>query len=161
MSACKPSSTPIDVKSKLSAQSKNKYHYPMDYWHLVGALQYLTLTRPDIYYDVQHVCLLMRDPRTHHMYALKRIIRYVKGTLEYGLYLSPSSTHKLLSYADVDWGGYPDTQRSTSGYLSILVTKWSLGLLKDNLLSPALMSRQNTAKSLMWFQNPVNSVIFF
>lgn len=56
----------------------------------------------------------MHGPRTHHMSALIHIIRYVKGTLEFGLHLSPFSTHTLLSYTNADWGGFPDTQRSTS-----------------------------------------------
>ena len=60
------------------------------------------------------------------MSALKRIVRYVKGTLDYGLHLYPSSITTLISYTDADWGGCPDTRRSTSGYCVFL---------GDNLLS--------------------------
>ena len=61
------------------------------------------------------------------MAALKRIIRYVKGTLIHlGLHLYPSSVSTLVSYSDADWGGCPDTRRSTSGYCIFL---------GDNLLS--------------------------
>lgn len=60
------------------------------------------------------------------MHALKRIIRYVQGTVDYGLHLYASSVSKLVSYTDADWGGCPDTRRSTSGYCVFL---------GDNLLS--------------------------
>ncbi|KAK4348838.1 hypothetical protein RND71_031593 [Anisodus tanguticus] len=62
----------------------------------------------------------MHDPRVEHINALKRIIRYIQGTLEYGLYLYPSSTSMLVSYTDVDWASCPDTRRSTSGYCVFL-----------------------------------------
>ncbi|PNX74799.1 putative copia-type protein, partial [Trifolium pratense] len=57
----------------------------------------------------------MHDPKDEHMNALKRIIRYVKGTLHLGLHLYPSSVADPVSYIDADWGGCPDTRRSTSG----------------------------------------------
>ena len=57
---------------------------PTDYRSLAGALQYLTFTRPDIAYAVQQVCLYMHDPRESHLAALKRILRYIRGTLHLG-----------------------------------------------------------------------------
>lgn len=60
------------------------------------------------------------------MSALKCIVRYIKGTLQYGLHLFPSSTHSLLSYTDVDWGGCLDTRCPTSNYCVYL---------GDNLIS--------------------------
>lgn len=68
----------------------------------------------------------MHAPRTEHMLALKRILRYVQGTLHFGLHLSPSPITKLISYIDVDWGGCPDIRRSTSRYCVFL---------GDNLIS--------------------------
>ncbi|KAK4354383.1 hypothetical protein RND71_026577 [Anisodus tanguticus] len=70
----------------------------------------------------------MHDPRIEHMNTLKRIIRYIQGTLDYGLHLYPSSTSTLVSYTDADWGGCPDTKRSTSGYCMFLgnnLVSWS------------------------------------
>ena len=52
-----------------------------------GALQYLTFTRPDITYAIQQICLHMHDPREHHLAALKRILRYIRGTLHLGFFL--------------------------------------------------------------------------
>ncbi|WCJ44109.1 DNA/RNA polymerases superfamily protein [Euphorbia peplus] len=68
----------------------------------------------------------MHDPKTSHMASLKRIMRYVKGTLDLGLLLTASSLDSLISYTDADWGGCPDTRRSTSGYCVYL---------GDNLIS--------------------------
>nr|GEY63430.1 ribonuclease H-like domain-containing protein [Tanacetum cinerariifolium] len=62
-----------------------------------------------------HVCLHMHDPREPHLSALKRILRYIQGTLNYGLQLFSSSTTDLVAYSDADWAGCPTTRRSTSG----------------------------------------------
>ncbi|GKD43403.1 ribonuclease H-like domain-containing protein, partial [Tanacetum coccineum] len=74
------------------------------------------------------VCLHMHDPREPHLSALKRILRYVQGTLNYGLQLFSSSTTYLVAYSDADWAGCPTTQRSTSGYCVFLgnnLLSWS------------------------------------
>ncbi|GJV45835.1 ribonuclease H-like domain-containing protein [Tanacetum coccineum] len=92
----------------------------------ICALQYLTFTRPDISYAVQQICLYMHDPRDPHFTALKRILRYVRGTIDHGLQLYVSSTSQLTAYTDADWAGCPVTRRSTSGYCVFL---------GDNLLS--------------------------
>ncbi|XP_060178207.1 uncharacterized mitochondrial protein AtMg00810-like [Lycium barbarum] len=116
MSSCKATSTPVYTKPKVSSTSGAPSDDSTHYRSLAGALQYLTFTRSDISYAVQQVCLHMHAPREVHMYALKRIIRYIQGTLDYGLHLYPFSVTDLLSYTDADWGGCPDTRRSTSGY---------------------------------------------
>lgn len=120
MSNCKSSSTPVDTKSKLGAASGTPFTDPYHYRSLAVALQYLTFTRPDISYAVQQICLFMHNPMDVHMHALKRIVHYFKGTLSYNLHLYPSSTSTLISYTDADWGGCPDTKRSTSGYCVFL-----------------------------------------
>ena len=69
----------------------------------------------------------MHDPRVEHMTALHRILRYVKGTLDHGLQLYKSSISSLLSCTDADWGGCPDTRRSTSGccvFLGVNLISW-------------------------------------
>ena len=70
----------------------------------------------------------MQDPREPHLAALKRILRYVRGTLHLGLLLQPSRSFDLMVYSDADWAGYPDTRRSTSGYAVFLgdnLVSWS------------------------------------
>jgi hypothetical protein len=98
------------------------------YQSLAGALQYLTFTRPDITYAVQQLCLYMHALREPHLAAMKRLLRYLRGTLGYGLLLGRSSTTELVVYTDADWAGCPDTCRSTSGYVVFLggnLVSWS------------------------------------
>ncbi|GJW68213.1 ribonuclease H-like domain-containing protein [Tanacetum coccineum] len=74
------------------------------------------------------VCLFMHDPREPHFSALKRILRYVRGTLTSGLQLYSSTTSSLVAYSDADWAGCPTTRRSTSGYCVFLgnnLLSWS------------------------------------
>jgi len=80
MAECKPCSTPVDCNPKLSADGV-LVQDARDFRSLAGALQYLTFTRPNFAYAVQQVCLYMHDPREPHLVALKRILRYIRGTL--------------------------------------------------------------------------------
>ncbi|GJR57613.1 ribonuclease H-like domain-containing protein [Tanacetum coccineum] len=101
---------------------------PTLYRSLAGALQYLTFTRPDISYAMQQVCLYMHDPRESHFSALKRILRYIRGTMPYGLQLFSPTTSSLVAYSDADWAGCLTTRRSTSGYCVFLgnnLLSWS------------------------------------
>ncbi|GAA0164959.1 hypothetical protein LIER_39883 [Lithospermum erythrorhizon] len=86
MSSYKSSATPIDTKSKLGVVSGIPYEDPTLFCSLAGALQILTFTRPDISYAVQQLCLFMHAPMTDHMFALKSVLRYIQGTLDYGLH---------------------------------------------------------------------------
>ena len=134
MADCKPCSTPVDTNPKVAAADGAPVDDASDFRSLAGALQYLTFTRPDIAYAVQQVCLHMHDPRAPHLAALKRILRYVCGTLDLGLLLRPSSSTDLVVYTDADWAGCPDTRKSTSSYAVFL---------GDNLVSWS-SKRQNT-----------------
>nr|GEX71717.1 ribonuclease H-like domain-containing protein [Tanacetum cinerariifolium] len=130
--------TPVDIESKLG-DGGTPIVDPTLYWSLAGSLQYLTFTRPDITYAVQHVCLYMHDLREPHFSALKRILRYVQGTLDYGLQLFSSTTNSLIAYLDADWVGCPTTRRSTSGVEAeyrgvanaIAETCWTRNLLRE------------------------------
>ncbi|GJZ16526.1 ribonuclease H-like domain-containing protein [Tanacetum coccineum] len=115
MQNCNPCRTPVDTESKLGSDG-DPVSDPTLYRSLAGALQYLTFTRPDLSYAVQQVCLYMHDPRDPHFTALKRILRYVRGTLDYGLHLHVSSTTQLSAYTDADWADCRVTYRSTFGY---------------------------------------------
>ncbi|GJX24324.1 ribonuclease H-like domain-containing protein [Tanacetum coccineum] len=117
----------LDIESKLGPEGTPILD-PTLYQSLVGDLQYLTFTRPDLSYAVQQICLYMHDPREPHLAALKRILRYVQGTLEFGLQLYASSESSLVAYSDADWAGCPATRRSTSRYCVFLgnnLLSWS------------------------------------
>ncbi|GJX63657.1 ribonuclease H-like domain-containing protein [Tanacetum coccineum] len=131
---CNPSRTPVDIESKLGDDGDTVSNSTF-YQSLAGALQYLTFTHPDISYAMQQVCLHMHDPREPHFLALKRILRYVCGTLGCGLHLFSSSTTSLAAYSDADWAGYPTTRRSTSEYRGVAnvvaETCWLRNLLRE------------------------------
>ncbi|GKC77082.1 ribonuclease H-like domain-containing protein, partial [Tanacetum coccineum] len=122
---CNPSKTLVTTESKLGPDG-DPVEDPTLFRSLAGALQYLTFTRPDIFYVVQQICLYMHDSREPHYTALKRILRYIRGTLDHGLQLYRSTTTQLVAYSDADWAGCPATRRSTSGYCVFL---------GDNLIS--------------------------
>jgi hypothetical protein len=115
MTHCKPCATPVDTSAKLSSDGP-PVENATDYHDLAGALQYLTFTWPDIAYVVQQVCLFMHDPREPHLALVKHILSYLKGTIDHGLQLHHSAVTSLVAYSNADWGGCPDTRRSTSGY---------------------------------------------
>lgn len=117
MAECHFTSTPVDTKAKLSADDCSPVADPTSYHSIVGALQYLTLTRPDLTYAVQQACLYMHNPREPHLQFVRRILRYIKGSLDHDLHLSAaSSTSTLTAYSDADCADCPDSHRSTSGY---------------------------------------------
>ncbi|XP_037496966.1 uncharacterized mitochondrial protein AtMg00810-like [Jatropha curcas] len=114
----KPMTTPLELKPPVTKAAAS-----VDatlYRSIVGALQYLTLTRPDIAFAVNFVSQFMQDPTVVHMKFLHRIMRYVKGTLTHGLYFTSHSTMELHGFANADWAGCPVTRRSTTGYCTFL-----------------------------------------
>ncbi|XP_066341800.1 uncharacterized mitochondrial protein AtMg00810-like [Miscanthus floridulus] len=128
MANCKFVATPADTKGKASATDGTLLDDATSYWSLAGALQYLTITRPDIAYAMQQVCLHMHAPRDVHLTMLKHILRYVKGTTHLGIQLHAISSPTITAYSDADWAGCPDTRRSTSGFCVFLgssLISWS------------------------------------
>lgn len=115
MTGAKPISTPAISGSKLSAHEGTPLKDPSSYRSVVGALQYLTMTRPDIAYAVNQVCQFMSKPTDTYFNAVKRILRYIKGTLGHGLQFQASSDLSIRTYSDADWAGCPDDRRSTTG----------------------------------------------
>jgi len=83
----------------------------------VGALQYLTFTRPDICFAVNRVCQYMHAPTDFHWVAVKRILRYLKGTASYGFHITRGTSFALHGFTDADWAGSIDDRKSTGGYL--------------------------------------------
>ena len=123
----KPVTTPMIVSQRLSSEG-TPFADPTLYRSLVGALQYLTITRPDLAHSVNSVSQFLHAPTDVHFQVVKRILRYVKGTLNFGLQFTSSSSMGLVAYSDADWAGCPDTRRSTSGYSIFLgknLVSWS------------------------------------
>lgn len=98
MAECHSTAIPLDTRAKLSAFDSPPVADLNEYRTLAGALHYLTLTQMDIAYAVQQVCLYMHDPHEPHLALIKHILRYVQGTLAYGLQLHITSSLTLTVY---------------------------------------------------------------
>jgi hypothetical protein len=134
MAECHETTTPVDTRAMLSATDGSPVSDASTYQSIIGALQYLTLTQPDLSYVVQQVFLYMHMPRVPHLALVKHILRYVKGTLDYGLHIGSSDPCPITAYSDADWVGCPDTRRSMSSFCVFL---------GDNLI-PCSSKRQTT-----------------
>ncbi|XP_071717949.1 uncharacterized mitochondrial protein AtMg00810-like [Rutidosis leptorrhynchoides] len=96
-----PMPTPLATADVITSQG-TPFSDQTLYRSLVGALQYLTITRPDISYAVNQVSQFLHAPTTTHFQAIKHILRYVKGTLAYGLTFHHSPAPSILGYSDAD-----------------------------------------------------------
>uniref|UniRef100_A0A2N9J9G3 Uncharacterized protein n=1 Tax=Fagus sylvatica TaxID=28930 RepID=A0A2N9J9G3_FAGSY len=119
MTECKTASTPIATTSSLSTTTTDLLSDPTPYRSLVGALQYATFTRPDIAFAVNRVCQFMHQPSTIHFAAAKRILRFLKDTLDKGILFQPGPL-ALTAFTDADWAGDTSDRRSTSGVVVFL-----------------------------------------
>jgi hypothetical protein len=118
MGSCNPCHTPMEPRLRLSKISSAAPVDATEYRGIVGSLRYLVHTRPDIAFAVGYVSRFMEAPTTEHLAAVKRIIRYVAGTIDYGCcYKRGSAEAKLLGFSDADMGGDVDTRKSTTGVL--------------------------------------------
>ena len=118
MENCKPTSTPLSTFEQLARVSGRPLSTDdsFRYRSVVGGLQYLTLTRPDISFAVNKVCQFLSQPTDAHWEAVKRILRYVKGTLHTGLKFRKAVSTSISIFTDADWAGCPDDRRSTGGF---------------------------------------------
>jgi histone deacetylase 1/2 len=112
----KPVKTPMAPALKLLSDGTDEVSDPTLYRSVVGALQYTTITRPDLSYTVNKLCQFMQKPLHSHWKAVKRTLRYIFGTLDYGLHYKPSSCNTITGFNDSDWASDPSDMRSTTGF---------------------------------------------
>ncbi|XP_074277770.1 secreted RxLR effector protein 161-like [Silene latifolia] len=117
---CKTSSTPMNINEKLSSNYDTGDVNVRYYRQMGGGLNYLSHTRPDIAYSVSVVSKFMHNPSKQHLGAVRRILKYVADTTEYGIFYSKVSDFKLVGYTDSDWAGCLDDRKITSGYVFTL-----------------------------------------
>ncbi|XP_019245188.1 PREDICTED: uncharacterized protein LOC109225051 [Nicotiana attenuata] len=112
--------SPLDPNVKLRAKEGVLLADPNYYRMLVGKLNFLTNTRLDIAFSVQHLSQFMQDPREPHLKAAFHLLRYLKGDLTLGVFMSNDSDWSIKAYCDSDWAACPDTRKSVSGYVVLL-----------------------------------------
>jgi hypothetical protein len=128
MEDCNPSETPIPLGTKLSKQDEGPIVDSTLYKSLVGSLLYLTTTRPRIMYATSFVFRFMESPKYYHLKMVKKILRYVAGTLNFVLWYTQSDDNHLSSYIDNHFADILDDQKCTLGHafqLGMNLTSWT------------------------------------
>ncbi|GJR47357.1 retrovirus-related pol polyprotein from transposon TNT 1-94 [Tanacetum coccineum] len=136
--SCDPVDTPMVEKSKLDEDKEGKAVDPSHYRGMIGTLLYLTASRPDLQFAICMCARYQARPTEKHLNAVKRIFRYLKGTVHRGLWYPKDSSFALTAFADADHAGCQDTRRSTSGSIQLLgdrLVSWSSKRQKSAAIS--------------------------
>ncbi|XP_019085614.1 PREDICTED: uncharacterized protein LOC109126486 [Camelina sativa] len=119
---CKPVTTPLSPHPPLTPTSGEPFDNPAQYRMVVDSLQYLSFTRPDLAFGVNCLSQFMHAPTVLHWQAVKRVLRYLAGTVTHGLLLHPGTPLMLHAYLDATWGGDQSDMISTNAYIAYLGT---------------------------------------
>uniref|UniRef100_A0A2N9IMK5 Reverse transcriptase Ty1/copia-type domain-containing protein n=1 Tax=Fagus sylvatica TaxID=28930 RepID=A0A2N9IMK5_FAGSY len=128
MLEAKPVSTPMASTTSLTAHEGESFSDVTLFQSTIGALQYLSLTRPDIAFAVNKLSQFMHKPTVLHWQSAKRLLRYLKQTLTFGLQIYRTSCNTLQAFSDADWAGSRDDRRSTGSFCIFLgnnLISWS------------------------------------
>ncbi|GJV97120.1 retrovirus-related pol polyprotein from transposon TNT 1-94 [Tanacetum coccineum] len=143
--SCDPVDTPMVEKSKLDEDKEGKAVDPSHYRGMIGTLLYLTASRPDLQFAICMCARYQARPTEKHLNAVKRIFRYLKGTVHRGLWYPKDSSFALTAFADADHAGCQDTRRSTSGSIQLLgdrLVSWSSKRQKSAAISSTEMPKE-------------------
>ncbi|KAM2687700.1 hypothetical protein EV2_010439 [Malus domestica] len=113
---CKPVSTQLVATDKLRREDGSEPADECEYRKIVGSLLYLTATRPDIMFSASVLARFMHKPTKKHYGAAKRVLRYIQGTIDFGIEYLNGKSALLIGYCDSDWSGSEEDMKSTSGY---------------------------------------------
>ena len=111
-----PQPTSMITNLKLPQNAYASFYDPSLFRSTVGALQYVLITRPELTFYVNKVSQFMPIPQEHHWKAVKRILRYLKGTLDHGLLIKHNTNNTIQGFCDSDWASDIDDRKSTTGY---------------------------------------------
>ena len=103
----------MNLNEKLQANDGTEYANGKQFRSMVGGLVYLTHSRPDIAYFVRVISRFMHNPTKHHLGATKRIMRYVVGTINFGIWYGKTTNFRLYGFIDGDWVGCIEDRKST------------------------------------------------
>ena len=112
--------TSLSLNVKLCVEDEIPFVDPTLYRCLIGKLNFLTNTGPDLAYAVQNLSQYMQCPRSSHWQALLHTLNYVNSTCGQGILLRGDTKLVLKAFSDSDWGACPNTQRFVSGYVLLL-----------------------------------------
>ena len=115
-------STLLSINCKLLPGEGDLLEDPTTYRTLVGKLNFLTNTRPDLSFTVQTLSQFLQNPRTSHLQALIHILSYIQSPANQGILLKGTNQLKLQAFSDSDWAACPNSRRSIIGYLILLGT---------------------------------------
>ncbi|KAL0641875.1 hypothetical protein Bca4012_102599 [Brassica carinata] len=101
-------------------EDSKPYQDPKLYRKLVGKLIYLTITRPDICFAVNQVSQHMQVPKEHHWRMVERILMYLNGSPDQGVWMGCNGSTEVVGYCDADWAGDRADRRSTTGYCTFI-----------------------------------------
>lgn len=156
---CNSCATPMTTALKLSKGQGSPLTNPTPYRSTVGALQYLTLTRPDIAFTVNKLSQFLQQPTDTHWMACKHLLRYLKGTHNLALHFTPSSSLSFSGFADADWASCPDDRRSTGGhcvYFGTNLIAWASKkqpVVSRSSAESEYRSLANAAAELLWLHS--------
>ncbi|CAL9217107.1 unnamed protein product, partial [Arabidopsis halleri] len=119
-SDCKPSSIPMEPNQKFSEAAGDTIENIKQYRRLIGKLQYLTITRPDITFTVSKLAQYSSAPKLIHLQAIHKVLRYLKGTIGQGIFYGKDADFTLRGFSDSDWGTCRDSRRSVTGFAVFL-----------------------------------------
>ena len=116
MSECNSVRIPVEARFKFGKDTREDEMNPSLFRSLIGSLRYLLNTRPDLTYSVNYLSRYMNNLSSEHMNAAKRVLRYIKGTLSFGLrHGRCKKKHSIQGFSDNDFAGDSDDRKSTSG----------------------------------------------
>ncbi|KAA8549678.1 hypothetical protein F0562_001304 [Nyssa sinensis] len=156
MSGAKDVSTPLSTSTSLQLVDGTAPVDSSNFRRVIGSLQYLSLTGPDISFAVNKLSQFMHKPTTTHWTTTKRLLRYLKQTIFHGIQLSKSGLPALTTYSDADWDGQYDDRTSTSAYISFLGSNpisWSSKkqrAVARSTIEAEYRALANTASETMW-----------
>nr|GEU97402.1 retrovirus-related Pol polyprotein from transposon TNT 1-94 [Tanacetum cinerariifolium] len=166
MESCDPFGTPMEIKDKLDLDQNGTPVDSTKYHSMIGALMYLTSSRPDI---VHATCLCARyqaKPTEKHLNEVKRIFRYLQGTINMGLWYMKDSGFEIIGFSDADYAGCKDTFKSTSGgaqFLGKKLVSWSSKKQDCMALSTAeaeYVSLSACCAQVLWMQTQLTDYGF-
>lgn len=159
MTDCSPVPTPMSTGSYLTKESGELIDNVSQYRSVIGALQYVTLTRPDIAFSVNKLSQFLSSPRTQHWKACKRLLRYLKGTIHLGLQFNNKGALQLHCFSDSDWACDRDDKKSVAGfavYLGPNLVSWSSkkqAVVSKSSTEAEYRSLAHAASEVPWIQS--------